>query len=162
MVTRFFTTPRVRITFDDRLYHLGESIDVTVTLAASNEIHHIRSGEVELVATVKYSETIVSSEFPRAGGGTPSSYYSVPRPRTLRTTSQFEEEYTLAAVNFVTDEMSISDDMEFTAKVPVTDDPPPNWQRGTTNHRLIVLMDLAGEKDVHAERDVRVSILPKA
>lgn len=162
MVTHFFTTPHVEISFDERIYHPGDLIDVTVTLDGSEESHHVRSGEVELVATVKYSETRVVSEYPRASGSMTDSYIPVPlpRPRSHQVVSAHEAEYTLAAVNFIKDEMSGPGELSYTVQVLIAEEPPPNWRRGTTDYRLVVVMDLAGERDVHAGRDVRVSMLP--
>ena len=159
MVTHLFATPIVDIIFDDHSYHLGESIDVTIVLDGTSQHHHVRSGEIELVATVSFSEIAVSSDYPHAGGDATSPFFSVPRPRSVRTVRHYDEEYTLAAVNFVRDDDEVLDERRYSVQVPVGDAPPPNWQKGTVSFRLVVSMNLAGERDVHTERNMTVILL---
>ncbi|MDA0233168.1 MAG: hypothetical protein O3C69_06750 [Chloroflexi bacterium] len=159
MVTRLFATPIVNIIFDDRTYHLGDSIDVTIVLDGTSEHHHVRSGDIELVATVSYSEIAVSSEYPHAGGDATSPFFSVPRPRSVRAAHHYDEEYTVAAINCVKDDDEVLDERRYSVQVPVGSAPPPNWQKGTVTFRLVVAMNLAGERDVHTERNVTVVLL---
>ena len=158
MVSHLFNAPEVKIEFDDRQYRPGETVKLSVSINGAEVIHQIRSAEVEMVATVSYSETIASANVPRSRGGSGGGFLSVPRQRSRRTTNHYEEQYTLAAVELADHELVPIEGSTFEVEIPIGNEPPPNWHKGTASYRLVVTIDLAGERDAHAEREVLVQL----
>ena len=161
MLSRLFPLG-VKVSFEDRVYKLGETIDLTVELSPKRDME-VREGRVDLVCEESYQETFtVTGNKPHAAGDPrPAGHVEAPLPSmvdTRQVTERRRESYVHSSVVFLEDTRLASGRTgSYNAKIEIEPEPPPHAGQGKVRWRLVTTTDVAGARDIKARRLVKVT-----
>ncbi len=148
----------VKITFEDRPYRLGETINISVELEPRRD-QEIREARVDLVCEERWTEvhTVrVNVNRPRVGSasGAPEPTITVPK----RVTESHRETYVHSSVVFLKDgRVQAARTSRHDATLLILPKPPPHADQAALSWRLVTTVDLAGARDIKARRLVKVT-----
>ena len=151
----------VKVSFEDRIYKLGETINLTVELNPRRDIE-VREGRVDLVCEESYQETFTVTRprhravhAPRGGGPI------LPLSSTMETqevTERRRESYVHSSVVFLKNtQLASGTKRGFNARLEIEPEPPPHAREGKVRWRFVTTVDVAGARDIKARRLVKVS-----
>ena len=149
------------LTFEDRSYKLGETINCDVELVAKADIY-VREARIDLVCQVHWAETytvMVPAVMPsRSGamvGATGSTYIPPKIPKQV--SKDHKESYIHSSVVFLQDTQLESDRRNtYQARLEIQPDAPENAERGTVSWNVVADIDIARARDVVKKEKVRV------
>ena len=155
MLSRLFPLG-VKVSFEDRVYKLGETINLTVELSPRRDIE-VREGRVDLVSEEAWREVFTVMMPVRrghapimAGGHAPS----IPQQRTKTN----REAFVHSGVVFLRDTRLASGRIgSYNARLEIEPKPPPHAGQGKVRWRLVTTTDVAGARDIKARRLVKVT-----
>ena len=154
MVTRLFPL-NVKVSFEDRPYKLGETINLTVELSPRRDME-IREGRVDLVCEEVWREVFtvmmpVRGHSPYAREHAPS----VPQQRT----NTHREAFVHSSVVFLENaQLRSGVAASYNLRLDIDTEPPPHADKATLSWRLKTTVDVAGARDITARRLVKVSL----
>ena len=157
MLNRLFPLG-VKITFEDRPYRLGETINISVELEPRRD-QEVREGRVDLVCEESWAEvhTVrVNVNRPRVGSasGAPEPTITVPK----RVTESHRETYVHSSAVFLKDgRLQSGRASRHNATLLILPKPPPHADKAALSWRLVTTVDLTGARDIKARRLVKVT-----
>ena len=158
MLTRLFPLG-VKITFEDRPYKLGETVNVSVELEPRRE-QEVREGRIDLVCEEHWTDvhTVrVPVNRPRVGsaiGGVPEPTIMVPK----RVTETHREAFVHSSVIFLKDgRLQPGRASRHNATLLILPNPTPHADKATLSWRLVTTIDVAGARDIKARRLIQVT-----
>ena len=157
MLSRLFPVG-VKITFEDRPYKLGETLNISVELEPRRD-QEIREGRIDLVCEERWTEvhTVrVNVNRPRVGStsGAPEPTITMPK----RVTESHRETYVHSSVVFLKDGRVQSGRVSrHNATLLILPKPPPHADKAALSWRLVTTVDLSGARDIKARRLVKVT-----
>ncbi len=138
MLSRLFPLG-VKVSFEDRVYKLGETINLTVELSPRRDIE-VREGRVDLVREEVWSEVytlmmpVKRGHAPVMSGHAPS----VPQQRTKTS----REALVHSSVVFLEDTRLASGRTDsYNARLEIEPGPPPHARQGEVRWRLVTTTD---------------------
>jgi hypothetical protein len=148
----------VKITFEDRPYRLGETINISVELQPRRD-QEIREGRVDLVCEERWTEvhTVrVNVNRPRVGSASAAPVPTITVPK--RVTESHRETYVHSSVVFLKDgRVQAARTSRYDATLLILPKPPPHADQAALSWRLVTTVDLAGARDIKARRLVKVT-----
>ena len=153
----------LKVTFQDRPYKLGETIDLTVDLVPKGNVE-VREARVDLVCEESYTE-VSTVEVPvhRRGvgfrGGTPEAAYT---SRVPTITKQVSEKHKVSYVHshaiFLKDaELHSGEPVSHKVKLSIQAEPPHHADVGASvRWKLVTTVDVARARDVTKTHPVKV------
>ena len=157
MLSRLFPLG-VKITFEDRPYRLGETVNISVELEPRRE-QEVREGRIDLVCEERWTEvhTVrVQVNRPRIGSatGVPEPTITVPK----RVTESHRETFVHSSVVFLKDgRLQPGRASRHNATLLILPNPPPHADQAAVSWRLVTTVDVAGARDIKARRLVKVT-----
>ena len=163
MIGRLFAPLKVDLIFDDRVYRLGETIDIRVGLTARNNLE-VREGAVDLVFEERFTESeIVMVPSPGSSRSQmrrwlflrgPASAPSLPIPKQVTETRKVRTVH--SSVSFMESQrMKWGTVLRCDTRLKTDTEPPATT--GTIGWKLVATLDLRGSPDVTGERTIRIS-----
>ncbi len=152
MLSRLFPLG-VKVSFEDRVYELGETINLTVELSPKRDME-VREGRVDLVREEVWREVFtvmieVRGHSPLSSGHAPS----VPQQRTKTS----REALVHSSVVFLKDtRLTAGRTASYDARL-VIEPEPPHAREGKVSWRLVTTADISGARDIKARRLVKVT-----
>ena len=164
MVTRLRPLD-VNLAFEDRLYKLGETIDLYLDLTARRELE-VREGRVDLVCEERWAErfTVMAKVVTPlgTGGGVMSGGGSV---RVITQTvprqvyKEHKETYVHSSVVFLQDiRLDPAGTGRYDARLEIQPEPPPHADGANLRWSLVATIDVAGARDIKTRRKVKVTL----
>ncbi len=142
----------VKVSFEDRVYKLGETINLTVELSPKRDME-VREGRVDLVREEVWRE-VFTVMIPVGGGYARGLAPSVPQRRTKTS----REALVHSSAVFIRDTRLASGRTgSFNARLEIEPEPPPHARQGKVRWRLVTTTDVAGARDIKARRLVKVT-----
>ena len=159
MLSRLFPLG-VKVSFEDRVYKLGETIDLTVELGPKRDME-IREGRVDLVCEERWTEVstvMVPVSRPSRSVATRGGSL-VPTPRIPKQVHQdHRETFVHSSVVFLEDtRLAPGKTGSYNARLEIEPEPPPHAREGKVRWRLVTTTDVAGARDIKARRLVKVT-----
>ena len=166
MLSRLFPLG-VKVSFEDRVYKLGETINLTVELSPKRDIE-VRDARVDLVREEVWRE--VFTVMTPVKGDTPYARYvsrftvrsttkssdhapSVPQQRTKTS----RETLVHSSVVFLRDtQLASGTTGTYDARLEIEPE-PPHAREGKVSWRLVTTTDVVGARDIKARRLVNVT-----
>ena len=153
----------VILTFEDRSYKLGETINCDVELIAKTALD-VREGRIDLVCQVHWAETytvMVPAVMPSRSGamvGPTGSTYSPPKiPKQV--SKDHKESYIHSSVVFLQDAQLQSDRRNiYQARLEIQPEVPENAEKGTVSWSIVADIDIARARDIVKKEKVRVTL----
>ena len=144
----------VNLVFDDRLYKLGETIDLVVELTARGDVE-VREGRVDLVCDARYTEryTVMAAERIPGPDRAPGTRFSVPR----QITKEHKETYVHSSVVFTTDARLASGTRQYRAQLEIGPESPAEGHQPTVKWTLVAAIDVTRARDVKSRQRVKVT-----
>ena len=161
MLSRLFPLG-VKVSFEDRVYKLGETIDLTVELSPKRDME-VREGRVDLVCEEHWTEfSTVMVPVSRASRGEAASASGgrvLPEARIPKQVhEEHRESYVHSSVVFLEDTRLASGRTgSHNARLEIQPEPPPHALDGKVRWRLVTTTDVAGARDIKARRLVKVT-----
>ena len=146
MVTRLFPLG-VNFSFEDRVYRLGETINLAVELSPRRDME-VREGRVDLVCEEQWSDVGTV----RQGGA-----------RGMMVQKQVvehrRESYLHSRVVFLQEaQLRSGATARHNARLEIGTEPPPHVEKATSiSWRLVTTVDVAGARDIKARRSVKIA-----
>ena len=157
MLTRLFPLG-VKITFEDRPYKLGETVNVSVELEPRRE-QEVREGRIDLVCEEHWTDvhTVrVPVNRPRVGTTIGALEPTITVPK--RVTESHRETYVHSSVVFLKDgRLQPGRASRHNATLLILPNPPPHADQAAVSWRLVTTVDVAGARDIKARRLVKVT-----
>ena len=157
MLNRLFPLG-VKITFEDRPYGLGETVNISVELEP-RRAQEVREGRIDLVCEERWTEvhTVrVQVNRPRVGSAIGGIEPTIWVPK--RVTESHRETYVHSSVVFLKDGRLQSGRVSrHNATLLILPNPPPNADKAALSWRLVTTVDVAGARDIKARRLVKVT-----
>jgi hypothetical protein len=154
MVTSRLRPLDVKLVFEDRPYHLGESVRFTVELHTKRDAE-IREGRVALVCDMRYTE--VTTALPRYGGR--AGGVVVP----VQSTEEHEESDVVESVVFITAAqlrsgrtVTYNSRLDIPTELPESVSGSSGRTRATMKWTLVASFDVAGARDVNVSHPINV------
>ncbi len=157
MLSRLFPLG-VKITFEDRPYRLGETVNISVEVESSRD-QEVMAGRLDLVCEERWTavHTVrVPVNRPRVGTAiaAPQPMITVPK----QVTESHRETYVHSSVVFLRDGRLQSGRVSrHNATLLILPKPPPHADKAALSWRLVTTVDLAGARDIKARRLVKVT-----
>ena len=162
MLSRLFPLG-VKVSFENRDYKLGETINLTVELSPKRDME-VREGRVDLVCEERWTEvsTVMVPVSRPSRSAAASGTRGGPVPRAPRIPKQVHQEYRETFVHstfvFLEDTRLASGKTgSYNARLEIKPEPPPHAREGKVRWRLVTTTDVAGARDIKARRLVKVS-----
>jgi hypothetical protein len=159
MVTSRLRPLDVKLIFEDRPYHLGETVRFTVELHANRDAD-IREGRVALVCDMRYTE--VTTALPRYG----SRAGGVVVP--VQSTEEHEESDIVESVVFITATqlrsgrtVTYNSGLDIPTELPESVSGSSGRTRATMEWTLVASFDVAGARDVNVSHPINVQAMPR-
>ncbi len=150
----------LNVTFEDRPYKLGETVNLVVELDARGDAE-VREGRVDLVCEERYTEVYVR-QFPATHGlaGRGSMGPSVRIPGySKQVTERHRDTYVHSSVTFLKDtRLQSGTPAVFNVKLEIQLDPPPHATKGTVKWELVTSVDVAKARDVTKKHAIKVGL----
>ena len=154
MVTRLFPL-NVKVSFEDRPYKLGETIDLTVELSPRLDIA-VREGRVDLVCEERWTEVSTVMVTAAMSATTPSRVVGeVPKQVTEKHRAAFVHSRVVFLENA---QLRSGVAARYNPRLDIDTEPPPHADKATLSWRLKTTVDVAGARDITARRPVKVSL----
>ena len=168
MLTRVFPL-NVKVSFEDRPYKLGETINLTMELSPRRDME-VREGRVDLVCEEHWTEssTLMVPDRRSYGGaagiggaagfrGAGAAY--VPPPMVPKqATEEHRETYVHSSVVFLENaQLRSGVAARYNPRLDIDTEPPPHADKATLSWRLKTTVDVAGARDITARRPVKVT-----
>ncbi len=157
MLSRLFPLG-VKISFEDRVYKLGETIDLTVELSPKRDME-VRGGRVDLVCEEHWTvRSTVMVPVSRRGGGhlAPGAVHAPRIPKQVH--KEYRETFVHSSVVFLEDaRLASGRTSRYNARLEIQPEPPPHAREGKVRWRLVTTTDVAGARDIKARRPVKVA-----
>ena len=164
MISRIFAPVKVNLAFDDRVYRLGETIDLTVELAARNKVE-VREGSVDLVFEERYTETeilMVPSNANSEGQMRRWLFLRGPGPSQLKpkqVTGKHKASTVHSSVRFMGKQRIYTGAvLRYNPRLQIKREPPPETGADAIIWKLVATLDLFGAPDVTGERTIRLAV----
>ena len=152
MVTRLFPL-NVKVSFEERSYNLGETINLTVELSARRDME-VREARVDLVGEESWTvrSTVMVPVSRPAGGHLARGAVRAPRiPKQVH--KEYRETFVHGSVVFLRDTRLASGTTgSYNATLLIEPEPPPHARDGKVGWRLKTTVDVAGARDITARR----------
>ncbi len=154
MLSRLFPLG-VKVSFEDRVYKLGETINLTVELSPRRDID-VREGRVDLIREEVWREVFTVMK-PVKRGYAPVMSGHAPSVSQQRTKTS-REALVQSSVVFVEDTpLASGTTHSYSATLEIEPEPPPHAGEGKVRWRLVTTTDVAGARDIKARRLVKVT-----
>ncbi len=154
MLSRLFPIG-VKVSFEDREYKLGETINLTVELSPRRDIE-VRKGRVDLIREEVWREVFTVMK-PVKRGYAPVMSGHAPSVSQQRTKTS-REALVQSSVVFVEDtQLASGTTQSYSARLEIEPEPPPHAGEGKVRWRLVTTTDVAGARDITARRPVKVT-----
>ena len=173
-----FRSLDINVDFEDRVYGLGEEIELRVTLAAKRRVH-VRSIVAELVCEERWPHLAFVNERPASERSTTSSEfigYMVDRVTDVKglyedakdskpehgrwaevdSDDDRRQTYILGTTHFGQDTVIEAGTTTLRPKIGIPTEPPPHAAKARIQWTLRVSADVAWGPDAQADRAVRV------
>ena len=151
----------VSVSFDDRDYKLGESIDATIDMKPNRDCL-VREGRVDIVLEERWTEEYTFSDEQPIISATADSGAGQAGTETItkEVKKKHRETSIYGMVTFLQDE-ELTSGREVTRKVRVNIKPdrPAHAREGATSWWLQTVIDVAGARDVKPRHKVKISAL---
>ncbi len=165
MIYSWAPSLEVELSFEDRTFTLGNTIDVRVALNAKRDVI-VRQGRVDLVYEVRWvapdtvHQPMVRLSRPGPGGHMMSSYaLRVPTKKIV----EHKHSYVLGSAGFL-ERTRLEAHMDGGYNVQITihnDDPPYAFIKGASiTWSLVAIFDVARAVDVKMSRGLKVAFTP--
>lgn len=155
----------VKLDFQDRVYKLGETITLGVELNARGDVS-LREGRVDLMCEERWSEnsTIMVPEKRRYVAA--DLRIGLLAPINLKTqksvTIDYKETHLHSTVVFVQEDRINSDtNYYYGPRLKIESKLPPHAATATLQWSLVVIVSLAGGRDIRTQQPVKVSLAPR-
>ena len=152
----------IKLTFEDRFYKLGESIELEIELRPRIELEVIE-GRVDLVCEERYIDVYIKHYPPtrnimtRGGFSEPISMSGYSK----RVTEQQRNTYVHSRIVFLKDaRLKPGKSTVFKAKLDILSDPPPHAMMGDVKWKLVTLVRVDNSRDTSKRRTIRL-VLPQ-
>ncbi len=155
MLSRLFPLG-VKVSFENRVYKLGETINLTVELSPKRDMD-VREGRVELVCEESWTESsTVMVPVSRRGGGHLAQPHAPRIPKQVH--KENRETFVHSSVAFLEDTQLASGRIgSYNAALETEPEPPPHAREGKVGWRLVTTVDVSGARDITARRPVKVT-----
>ncbi len=167
MIYSWARTLDVNLTFEDRSYNLGNSIDVKIELNAIRNVT-VRRGRVDLVYEVRWiapgtvHHPMGRLSRPGPGGHVMNSYaLRVPTKKLV----EHKHSYVLGSTSFLErTHLEAHTDGSYNVRILIhKDDPPYAFIKGASiEWSLVAVFDIARAVDVKMYKDLKVAFTPAA
>jgi len=153
----------VTLTFEDRSYKLGETINCDVELVAKADAY-VREARIDLVCQVHWAETytvMVPAVMPSRGGAVvgPTGSTYIPPKIPNQVSKDHKESYNHSSVVFLQDtQLQSGKSNTYQARLEIQPETPENAQRGTVSWSIVAAIDIARARDVNKKHKVRVAL----
>ncbi len=160
MLTRLFPL-NVKVSFEDRPYKLGETINLILELIPKCDME-IREGRVDLVCEERWTEVstvMVPVSRPSRSAAASGGSRVPPATRIPKQVHQdHRETFVHSSVVFLEDTRLASGRTgSYNARLEIQPEPPPHARAGKVRWRLVTTTDVAGARDIKARRLVKVT-----
>jgi len=153
----------IKLTFEDRRFELGESIELEIELRPRSEVEVIE-GRVDLVCEERYIE-VYTKQYPptrnimtRGGFSDPISMPGYSR----RVTEQQRNTYVHSRVVFLKDaRLEPGKSAVYKATLDIQSDPPPHATMGSVKWELVTLIQVANSRDATRRQTIRLALPQK-
>ncbi len=152
----------LNVTFEDRPYKLGETVNLVVELDARGDAE-VREGRVDLVCEERYTEVYVR-QFPASHGlaarGSMGQSSSVRIPGySKQVTERHRDTYVHSSVTFLKDtRLQSGTPVVLNVKLEVGPEAPPHATKGTVKWELVTSVDVAKARDVTKKHAIKVAL----
>ena len=157
MVTRLFPLG-VKVSFEDRSYKLGETINLAVELSPKRDME-VREGRVDLVCEERWTDrstVMVPQPIRGSRGGVVVAGPMVPK----QVTEHHRESYVHTSVVFAKDaQLRSGATTRYSPGMDIGTERPAHAEKATVIWRLRTTVDLAGARDITARRSVKVALV---
>ncbi len=154
MLSRLFPLG-IKVSFEDRVYKLGETIHLTVGLSPKRDIE-VREARVDLVREEVWREVFTVMTPVTGGSARDHRDHSSSVPQQKTKTSR--EALVHSSVVFLEDTRLASGRTgSYSASLEIEPKPPPHARGGKVRWRLVTTADVAGARDIKARRPVKVT-----
>ncbi len=150
---------RVALSFDEKAYKLGETIDVTVELTPRRDLAVSRA-RVDLICEERYAESYTKE--------TPLRYKTGVLKRTEaelidivpeQVVKEFKESLVHSSQVIVEDrDMTAKKVATFGAKLPIQREPPPHASGGTLKWTIAAVAEVDGEESASTPQKIEVTV----
>ncbi len=154
MLSRLFPLG-VKVSFEDRVYKLGETINLTVELSPRRDIQ-VREGRVDLVREEVWRE-VFTVMMPVKRGYAPVMSGHAPSVTQQRTKTSREAVVHSSVVFLENTQLASGTTRSYNARLEIDPEPPPHEREGKVLWRLVTTADVAGARDIKARRLVKVT-----
>jgi hypothetical protein len=153
----------VTLTFEDRSYKLGETINCEVELVAKTDVD-VREARIDLVCQVQWMETytvmvpaVRSSRSGAMVGPTGSTYMPPNVPKQMF--KEHKESYVHSSVMFLQDtQLQSAGRNIYQAKLEIQPVTPDNAEKGTVSWRVVAAIDIARARDINNKHKVKIAL----
>ncbi len=156
MVTRLFPL-NVKVSFEDRPYKLGETINLTVELSPKRDME-IREGRVDLVCEERWTEIytiMVSGGRSVRMGGTINTPPKIPK----QVSKKHMKAYVHSSFVFLQDtRLDSTTRGSYRVSLETEPESPPHPAEATVKWTLVAAIDVARARDIKTRRAVKISI----
>ena len=153
----------VTLTFEDKLYELGETISCEVELLAKADID-VREARIDLVCQVQWVDihtVMVPTVRPSRGGaalGATGGVYVAPRiPKQVST--EHKEKYVHSSAVFLQDtRLQSGSGNAHHVRLEIEPETPENAEKGTVNWSIVAAIDVSRARDINKKAKIRVTL----
>ncbi len=153
MLSRLFPVG-VKVSFEDRVYKLGETINLTVELSPRRDIE-VREGRVDLIRKEVWRE-VFTVMMPVKRGYAPVMSGQPPSVSQQKTKTSREAYVHSSFVFLEVTQLASGTTVIYNANLEIKPEPPPHGGEGKVSWRLVTTADIAGARDIKARRLVKV------
>lgn len=153
----------VMLTFEDRLYKLGETITCEVELLAKADAD-VREARIDLVCQVHWVETytvMAPAVMPSRSGATvgPTGGVYVPPSIPKHVSKEHKESYVHSSVVFLQDaQLQSGRKSAYQARLEIQPETPDNAEKGTVTWSIVAAVDISRARDINKREKVRVTL----
>ena len=151
MLSRLFPLG-VKVSFEDRVYKLGETINLAVELSPKRDME-VREGRVDLVREEVWREVFTVMMPVRTSPYARDHSPSAPQQRTKTN----REALVHSSVVFLKDtRLTPGRTASYNARLEIEPE-PPHAREGKVSWRLVTTADITGARDIKARRLVKIT-----
>lgn len=152
----------VQIRFEDRLYELGETMDLLVDLDAKSDVE-VREGRIDLVCEERYREVYTVM----VPAGRPSQNMAVsmtgathvPARIPKQVTKDHRETYVHSSVDFIANtRLTTGTNDTYKVELDIDSEPPPHATQAKLKWTLVASIDVARARDIRRRYKLRVRV----
>ncbi len=164
MVTSRLRPLDVNLSFEDRTFTLGETINLTVELTARGDVE-VREGRVDLMCYERWTEIytvmVVAAGRPSLATSLATGAGAVHLPPRIpkQVTKEHKESYVHSSVIFLEEtQLDPNTTSSYTFGIDIQEESPPHAKEATVRWNLVTVVDVARARDIKTRYPVKVTV----